>query len=447
MVLHKGGATMNIAVIGTGYVGLVTGSCLAQLGMNVICMDIDEDKIKKLKSGIVPIYEPGLQEIIRENIGSERLSFTTSIKEAVDHAEVIFIAVGTPQQQDDSADLKYVYEALREIAGNMEDYKVVVNKSTVPVGTGHWIKKEVKNILEQRNRTFGFDIVSNPEFLCEGTAIKNFMKPDRIVIGAESETALNLMKRIYDVHIQMDIPIVATNLETAEMIKYASNTFLATKISYINEIANICDLCNADISVVSKAMGLDSRIGPEFLNPGPGYGGSCFPKDTKALIATSRSFGYIPKIVESTVQVNEKQPVIMVEKIRNTIGSLESKSITILGIAFKPGTDDIREAPSISIMRILSDNGANIKAYDPEAMENAKKLHPDLSVEYCSDVYSACEGSDCIVIVTEWQDFKNLDFLKLKTIVRTPILIDLRNVYVPSYVKNFGFLYMGVGRQ
>jgi UDPglucose 6-dehydrogenase len=231
------------------------------------------------------------------------------------------------------------------------------------------------------------------------------------------------------------------------MIKYASNAFLATKISYINEIANICDLCNADISVISKAMGLDSRIGPEFLNPGPGYGGSCFPKDTKALITTSRSLGYIPKIVESTVQVNKKQPVLMVEKISNTIGSLESKSITILGIAFKPGTDDIREAPSISIMRILSDNGANIKAYDPEAMENAKKLHPDLYVEYCSDVYSACEGSDCIVIVTEWQDFKNLDFLKLKTIVRTPIFIDLRNVYMPSYVKNFGFLYMGVGRQ
>lgn len=438
---------MNIAVVGTGYVGLVTGGCLAQLGMNVICMDIDEDKIKKLRNGIVPIYEPGLQEIIRENLNSERLSFTTSIKEAVDHAKVIFIAVGTPQQQDDSADLKQVYQAVREIASNMEDYKVIVNKSTVPIGTGQWVKTEVESILQQRNRTFGFDIVSNPEFLREGTAIKDFLKPDRIVIGAESETAVNIMKRIYEVQIQLDIPIVVTNIESAEMIKYASNAFLATKISYINEIADMCDLCNADISAISKAMGMDSRIGPKFLSPGPGYGGSCFPKDTKALITIGKSLGYIPKIVESTVEVNDNQSVIMVEKIKNTIGSLENKSITILGIAFKPETDDIREAPSISIMKILSDNGAKIKAYDPEAMENAKKAHPDLSVEYCSDVYSACEDSDCVVLVTEWEDFKNLDFLKLKAISRTPIFVDLRNTYVPDYVKSFGFIYMGVGRK
>jgi UDPglucose 6-dehydrogenase len=283
--------------------------------------------------------------------------------------------------------------------------------------------------------------------LREGTAIKDFLKPDRIVIGAESETALNLMKRIYEVQIQLDIPIVVTNLETAEMIKYASNAFLATKISYINEIADMCDLCNADISVISKAMGMDSRIGPKFLSPGPGYGGSCFPKDTKALITIGKSLGYIPKIVESTVKVNDNQSVIMVEKIKNTIGSLENKSITILGMAFKPGTDDIREAPAISIMKILSDNGASIKGYDPEAMENVKKAQPELSVEYCSDVYSACEDSDCIVLVTEWEAFRNLDFLKLKAIVRTPIFIDLRNTYVPDYVKSFGFLYMGVGRK
>lgn len=438
---------MNIAVIGTGYVGLVTGGCLAQLGMSVICMDIDEDKIKKLKSGIVPIYEPGLEQIIRENLNSERLIFTTSIKEAVAHAKVIFIAVGTPPQQDDSADLKQVYQAARDIARHMEDYKVIVNKSTVPIGTGHFVKTEIENILQQRNKTFGFDVVSNPEFLREGTAVKDFLKPDRIVIGAESETSLNLMKKMYSVQIQLDIPIVVTNLETAEMIKYAANAFLATKISYINEIADMCDLCNANISVVSKAMGLDNRIGTKFLNPGPGYGGSCFPKDTKALVKIGKDLGYVPKIIESTVEVNDNQPMMMFEKISNTIGSLENKVVTILGIAFKPETDDIREAPAINIMKLLLENGAKIKAFDPEAMENAKKAHPDLAIEYCNELYSACEDSDCIVLVTEWQDFMNLDFLKLKSIVRIPIFIDLRNAYTPSYVENLGFLYKGVGRK
>jgi UDPglucose 6-dehydrogenase len=438
---------MNIAVIGTGYVGLVTGGCLSQLGMNVICMDVNEDKIEKLKNGIIPIYEPGLEEVIRENYNSGRLSFTTSIKDAVSNSKVIFIAVGTPPQQDDSADLKYVHQAARDIANYMEDYKVIVNKSTVPVGTGHSVKTEIEDILKQRNKTFGFDVVSNPEFLREGTAVKDFLKPDRIVIGAESETALNLMKRIYDVQIQLDIPMVVTNLETAEMIKYASNAFLATKISYINEIADMCDLCNADISVVSKAMGLDNRIGSKFLSPGPGYGGSCFPKDTKALVTIGRNLGYIPKIVESAVEVNDNQSLIMFEKIKNTIGSVENKIVTILGIAFKPETDDIREAPAINIIKMLLDNGAKIKAYDPEAMENAKKEHPDLSIEYCNDIYSACEDSDCIVLVTEWQEFMNLDFLKIKAIVRMPAFIDLRNAYMPSYVKDLGFLYKGVGRK
>ena len=438
---------MNIAVIGTGYVGLVTGGCLAQLGMNVICMDIDKDKIKKLKSGIIPIYEPGLEEIIRENLSSKRLVFTTSIKKAVAHAKVIFIAVGTPPQQDDSADLKYVYQAARDIAGHMEDYKVIVDKSTVPIGTGHVVKTEIENILKQRNKTFGFDVVSNPEFLREGTAVKDFLKPDRIVIGVDSETSLNLMKKIYDVQIQLDIPVIVTNLETAEMIKYAANAFLATKISYINEIADMCDLCNADISVVSNAMGLDNRIGPKFLSPGPGYGGSCFPKDTKALIKIGKDLGYVPKIIESTVEVNDNQSMIMVEKIKDAVGSLENKVITILGIAFKPETDDIREAPAISIIKILLENGVKIKVFDPEAMENTKKTHPDLNIKYCRDIYSACKDSDCIVLVTEWKDFMNLDFAKLKSIVRTPIFVDLRNAYTPSFVKDLGFLYKGVGRK
>lgn len=437
---------MNIAVVGVGYVGLVTGGCLAQLGMNVICMDIDEDKIKKLKSGIVPIYEPGLENIVRENYSSKRLNFTTSIKEAVKHAEVIFIAVGTPPQQDDSADLKFVYQAAREIANHMEDYKVIVCKSTVPVGTGQGIKSEIKTILKQRNKAFSFDVVSNPEFLREGTAVKDFLKPERIVIGAESETAINLMKRIYDMQIQLDIPILVANIETAEMSKYASNAFLATKISYINEIADMCDFCNADISVISKAMGLDSRIGSKFLSPGPGYGGSCFPKDTKALVNMGKNLGYIPKIAESTVEVNYNQPEIMFEKIKNTVGNLENKTITILGIAFKPETDDIREAPAISIIKMLLYNGAKVKAFDPKAMGNAQKAYPDFSIEYCSDIYSTCEDSDCIVLATEWKDFMNLDFSRLKSIVRTPVFIDLRNIYEPGYVKSIGFLYKGVGR-
>lgn len=438
---------MNITVIGAGYVGLVTSGCLALLGMNVICMDIDEDKINKLKSGIVPIYEPGLESIIKENYGLGRLDFTTSIKNAVENAEVIFIAVGTPPLEDEPADMQYVHKAVRDIADHIDGYKVIVCKSTVPVGTGQWIKSEIKTILQQKGKGCDFDVVSNPEFLREGTAVKDFLKPDRIVIGAESEAAINIMKRIYAVQLQLDLPIVVTNIETAEMIKYASNAFLATKISYINEIADMCDLCNADISIVSKAMGLDSRIGAKFLNPGPGYGGSCFPKDTKALVNMGKNLGYFPMIVNSTVEVNNNRPGLMFEKIKKTIGDIENKTITILGIAFKPETDDIREAPAIKIITMLLYNGAKIKAYDPEAMMNAKKAYTDASIEYCSDVYSACEGSDCIVLVTEWKEFSNLDFLRLKSIVRTPAIVDLRNIYEPGYVKSFGFSYEGVGRK
>jgi len=426
---------------------LVTGACLAQLGMNVICMDIDEEKIKKLENSIVPIYEPGLGEIIEENYKSKRLSFTTSIKKAVEYAEVVFIAVGTPPKEDDSADLRYVQEVVQAIANNMEDYKVIVNKSTVPIGTGSWVKAEIDRVLRQRSKTIDFDVVSNPEFLREGTAVKDFLNPDRIVIGAESETALNLMKRIYAVQIQLDIPLIVTNLETAEMIKYASNAFLAAKISYINEIADMCDLCNADVEIVSKAMGLDNRIGPKFLSPGPGYGGSCFPKDTKALITIGKTLGYVPKLVESTVEVNANQPAIMVDKIINTVDGVRSKTITILGIAFKPETDDIREAPALEIIKGLIENGARIKAFDPEAMENAKEAFCNPFIEYCSDIYSACENSDCIVLVTEWKEFMDLDFARLKAIVHTPVFIDLRNVYAPSLVKNLGFLYKGVGRK
>lgn len=438
---------MNISVIGTGYVGLVTGVCLSWLGFNVICMDIDSEKINMLNSGIIPIYEPGLEEILKECVKSERLFFTDNMKRAVDFGNVIFIAVGTPSDENDSADLKYVFGAAAEIANCMEEYKVIVNKSTVPVGTGSKVKNKVKDILVQLGKNIDFDIVSNPEFLREGTAIRDFIKPDRIVVGVETERAENMMRKLYSKQIFLDIPFIVTNIETAEMIKYASNAFLATKISYINEIANICDLCNADITIVSKAMGLDKRINPSFLNPGPGFGGSCFPKDTKALIGFGRNMGYSPRIVEGVVNVNNTQRVIMFNKIKNALGDLNDKTVTILGIAFKPGTDDIREAPSIAIIRLLLENGARVMVFDPAAMENTKLQFPELDIVYCSDVYSACNDSDCVVLVTEWQEFCQLDLKRLKSIMRRPVFIDLRNIYDPEYVKSFGFYYRGVGKK
>lgn len=438
---------MNITVIGTGYVGLVTGVCLSWLGFNVMCMDIDKEKILKLNNGIVPIYEPGLEEILKECIKTERLFFTDNMKKAVDFGEVIFIAVGTPSDENDSADLKYVFKAAEEIANCMDEYKIIINKSTVPVGTGSKVKNKVTEVLELLGKSIPFDIVSNPEFLREGSAIKDFIKPDRIVIGLETERAESLMKRVYAVQMLLDIPVIFTNIETSEMIKYASNAFLATKISYINEIANICDLCNADISVVAKAMGLDQRINPSFLKPGPGYGGSCFPKDTKALIHFGKSMGYTPKIIEEVVNVNISQSVMMYEKIKAALGDLNGKVVTILGISFKPGTDDIRETPSIPIIKLLSEDGAKVLAYDPVAMNNAKLQFPELNVFYKDDLYSACMDSDCVVLVTEWKEFCELDFALLKSIMKTLIFIDLRNIYDPTYVKNFGFYYRGVGKK
>ncbi len=438
---------MNIAVIGTGYVGLVTGVCLSWLGFNVMCMDIDKEKINKLNNGIVPIYEPGLEEILKECIKSKRLYFTADMKKAVDFGEAIFIAVGTPSDENDSADLKYVFQSAAEITKCMDEYKVIINKSTVPVGTGSLVKNKVKEILQGLEKRIDFDIVSNPEFLREGSAIKDFIKPDRIVIGVETQRAESLMKRIYAKQILLDIPVIVTNIETAEMIKYASNAFLATKISYINEIANICDLCNADISTVAKAMGLDQRINPSFLRPGPGYGGSCFPKDTKALIGFGKSIGYTPKIIEEVVDVNNNQRVLMYEKIKDALGDLKGKVITILGIAFKPGTDDIRETPSIPIIKLLLEDGAIVKVFDPIAMDNTRLQFPELDVVYCDDLYSACTDSYCVVLVTEWREFQEIDFIKLKFIMKMPIFIDLRNVYDPKYVKSFGFYYRGVGKK
>lgn len=438
---------MNISVIGTGYVGLITGTCLAEFGMDVICMDTDEEKINNLKKGNISIYEPGLKDIFDKNTSSNRLKFTTNIKEAMEKSQVIFIAVGTPQNEDDSADLKYVFKVVEDIAFNMNEYKVIVNKSTVPVGTGEKIKTIINNILSERGKNFDFDIVSNPEFLREGTAVKDFIKADRIVIGVDSDKAENLMKKIYGVQTLLDIPLIITNIQTSELIKYASNAFLATKISFINEIANLCESCDADITIVSKAMGLDKRIGPKFLNAGAGYGGSCFPKDTKALISIGENHGLKLKIVKSVVLVNEAQRSYMVKKIKNHLKKFRNKTVSILGLAFKPETDDIRESPSISIIEELLKCGIKVKAYDPVAMSNTKMVFPHLNIEYFSDLYSACKDSDCVVLITEWNEFLNIDFTRLKSMVHTPIFIDLRNVYESSYVKSYGFIYEGVGKK
>lgn len=436
----------EIAVIGAGYVGLVGGACLSEFGMNVICVDKDELKVKSLQNGIIPIYEPGLDSIVRKNCNAGRLRFTLDFKAAITNSDVIFLAVGTPPLDDGSADLSYILEAASEIAQNMNGYKVVVDKSTVPVGTGQKVKNIIRKILKNRNVDFEFDVVSNPEFLREGAAVRDFMHPDRIIIGAESERAIETMKSIYNVLYLIDTPFVVTNLETAEMIKYASNAFLATKISFINEIANVCELVGADVHHVAKAMGLDGRIGIKFLHPGPGYGGSCFPKDSMALARIAENAGYDFETIKSVISVNKKQKIRMVEKIERHLLSLEGKQIGILGLSFKPETDDLREAPSITIISELLDKGSTVKVYDPIAMDNMKKLY-NFSIEYCNDEYEACKGSDCVVLLTEWNQFRRLNLDRIKESLKTPIFLDLRNVYEPQEMKKNGFIYEGVGRR
>lgn len=439
---------MNISIIGTGYVGLVTGACLASMGMNVVCCDADEGKIENLKKGILPIFEPCLESLVNNCARTVKsLEFTTDMGKAVNHADIIFITVNTPTRSDDTCDLTHVIEVAREIARHMNDHKIIVDKSTVPVGTGQRVKKEIAQALKEQNKQLGFDVVSNPEFLKEGSAVYDFINPERIVIGAENESAAEAVKKIYEDQILYNIPVLVTNIETAEMIKYASNAFLASKISFINEIANICELWGADILQVVKGMGLDSRIGSKFLSPGPGFGGSCFPKDVRALAGLSREHGYTPELLYSILNVNSHQRERMVEKIESALGGLEGREIAILGLAFKPETDDIRESPSVSIISSLLEKKAVLKVYDPQAMQNMKKEYPDWDLKYCRDVYSACAHSDCIVLVTEWKEFCRLDLKKLKSIVLKPIFMDLRNVYDPDIVKGFGFQYEGVGRK
>jgi len=439
---------MNISIIGTGYVGLVTGACLASMGMNVMCCDSDEKKIENLKNGVIPIYEPALESLVDNCVNNKKsLSFTTDIKEAVDFADVIFIAVNTPTLPDNTCDLTNVFDVATQIAQCMDRYKVIVNKSTVPVGTCSKMKDEMEKVLAQQNKQIDFDIVSNPEFLREGSAVQDFINPERIVLGTRSQRALAVVKEVYRELIQFNIPVLVTNPETAEMIKHASNAFLAMKVSFINEIANICEYCGADVSVVARGMGLDTRIGRKFLNPGPGFGGSCFPKDVRALIGIAGNFGYNPLLLSAVIEVNNCQKMRMVEKIENALGNLENCKIAVLGLSFKAGTDDIRESPAIDIISSLLDKKAEVKVYDPQAMENMAARYPGLNVKYCKDAYSACSRCDCIVLATEWKEFADLDLRKLKSAVRRPFFFDLRNFFEPDYVKSFGFIYEGVGRK
>ncbi|MFQ5464375.1 MAG: UDP-glucose dehydrogenase family protein [Thermodesulfobacteriota bacterium] len=433
---------MHICVIGTGYVGLVTGTCFADFGVSVSCVDKDAEKIERLNNGEIPIYEPGLQELVTKNINEARLTFTTELADSIKESLVIFIAVGTPPKPDGSADLCYVEEVARTIAANLNGYKVIVTKSTVPVGTGKLIEEIIS---AEQGGDHKFDVASNPEFLREGSAVEDFMRPNRVVLGARSEQAKAILRDLYAPLYLLETPFIVTDIETAELIKYASNAFLATKISFINEMANICERVGADIHMVAKGMGLDNRIGPKFLHPGPGYGGSCFPKDTSAITKIARKHGYAFKIVESVIEVNQAQRTLMVEKIKSAIGGLSGKTLGVLGITFKPNTDDIRESPALDIMKILVEGGAGIKAYDPAGMNNAREEGPE-GINYCGDAYEAAEGSDAIVILTEWNQFRNLNLEKVKDLLKTPILIDLRNIYEPERARKIGFEYFSVGR-
>jgi UDPglucose 6-dehydrogenase len=434
---------MNISVIGTGYVGLVTGACFAEFGLHVTCMDKDEQRIAALEKGKIPIYEPGLSELVQKSLADGRLTFTTNLVQAVESALVIFIAVGTPSQNDGSADLSFVEDVGRGIATHLNGYKVIVTKSTVPVGTGEHLRKLIGSLA---GKNAAFDIVSNPEFLREGSAIEDFMRPNRVVIGAQSPHAIAVMRDLYRPLYLIETPFVLTDIATAEMIKYASNSFLATKVSFINEVANLCERVGADVQVVAKGMGLDHRIGPKFLHPGPGFGGSCFPKDVAALVRTGQQSDCRIEIAEATVRANANQRARMVEKILQAAGGdVKGKVIGVLGLSFKPNTNDLRDAPSLEILGRLLKEGASIQAYDPAAMEEASKLLP--GIRFCESAYEVAQGADVLVLMTEWNQFRNLDFDQIKSALKSPVFVDLRNVYEPERMASLGFQYTSVGRR
>lgn len=433
---------MRIAMIGTGYVGLVSGACFSEFGVDVVCVDKDAAKIEKIKNGIMPIYEPGLEDLVAKNVQAGRLSFTTNLAEAVKSADAVFIAVGTPSRRGDGhADLSYVYGAAEEIAMAMEGHTVLVTKSTVPVGTG----REVEQIIERVRPDADCDVVSNPEFLREGSAIEDFMRPDRVVIGTKSERAQEVMRLLYRPLHLIETPILFTSRQTAEMIKYAANTFLATKITFINEISDLCEILDADVQEVAKGIGLDGRIGGKFLHAGPGYGGSCFPKDTLALVRTAAQAGSPLRIVETVVDINDKRKQKMAERVITAAGgSVDGKTICVLGVTFKPNTDDMRDSPSLDIIKGLQKAGAKIQAYDPEGMKEAATMLDD--VNWCDGAYTALEGADVTVIITEWNEFRGLDMERVKERMKTPILVDLRNIYNPADMEGSGITYTCIGR-
>ena len=433
---------MRVAMIGTGYVGLVSGTCFSEFGVNVICVDKDAGKIDRLRQGKIPIFEPGLEELVKNNVEGGRLTFTTNLKEAVAGVDAVFIAVGTPTRKDDGhADLTYVHNAAKEIALAMDHYTVVVTKSTVPVGTG----REVENIIRKARPEAEFDVVSNPEFLRQGSAINDFMRPDRVVIGTESDRAREVMRKLYRALYLIETPILYTNLETSELIKYAANAFLATKITFINEVADLCEKVGADVHDVAKGIGLDGRIGKKFLHPGPGYGGSCFPKDTLALTKTAQDYNSPIRIVETVAEVNDQRKVRMAMKVIAACGgTVRGKTIAILGLTFKPNTDDMRESPSLEIIPSLQTAGATVRVYDPEGMREAEKLLT--GAVFCKDAYDAMTGADAVAILTEWNQFRNLDLKRMKTLLKSPVMVDMRNIYVPADMAAAGFNYSCIGR-
>jgi UDPglucose 6-dehydrogenase len=431
---------MRVTMIGTGYVGLVSGACLSEFGHDVVCVDKDVAKIAALKAGTVPIYEPGLEEVVSVNVKAGRLSFSTDLAGAVREADAVFIAVGTPSRRGDGhADLSFVFGAAEEIAAALDGQTVVVTKSTVPVGTG----QKVEEIIRKLRPDADFDVASNPEFLREGSAIEDFRRPDRIVVGCDSERARNVLKEIYRPLYLNETPILFTSRETSELIKYAANAFLATKITFINEMANICEAVGADVQDVARGIGLDGRIGGKFLHAGPGFGGSCFPKDTLALLKTSQLVNAPAKIVEAVIAVNDARKHQMAEKAERAFGGVAGKTVAVLGLTFKPNTDDMRDAPSLVIVPYLQEKGARIRAYDPEGDKEASRL---LNVEMCKDAYEALEGADGVVILTEWNEFRALDLGRVKSLLKRPLMVDLRNIYKPQSMAAAGFTYVSVGR-
>ncbi len=436
---------MNVCMIGTGYVGLVSGACFAEFGVQVVCADSDAAKVAALQKGEIPIYEPGLEGLVERNVREGRLSFTTDTGAAIKSSLVLFIAVSTPAGADGSTDLTAVEAVAREIGRSMDGYKVVVTKSTVPVGTSKKIKGWIEEELAAAGRKVRFSIASNPEFLREGAAIGDFMRPDRVVIGTEDVEATAILNDLYRPLYLIEAPVLMTDIPTAELTKYAANAFLAMKISFINEIANLCETVGADVHSIARGIGLDRRIGSKFLHAGPGFGGSCFPKDTRSIAHFAREAGQKLEIIESVIRVNERQRERMIEKILAALdGELDGRTIGVLGLSFKPETDDMRDAPSLDIIRGLEKRGAQIRAYDPQAMREASKVLPNITT--CSDAYEACSGADALVLITEWNQFRMLDLARIKSLLRQPVIVDLRNIYEPEPMREAGFRYFCVGR-